>query len=207
MGLKGRILDVGCAAGYFLAEARQRGWEAEGSELSAKAARHAIKRGFKVHVGAVESLKLPSRFDVVYAAHTLEHVKDPLVFLNKLKSFLKPGGKLMIEVPNAYHLWALIWHYGAMLKGRSAPLIHAKEHTFDFSRKTLLAVMEKCGLRPLDLRVYEYPTGALKLRSKATDNLLKKILRPLWVSAAQRLGLEGRFGSYLPVNVADAYCL
>jgi 2-polyprenyl-3-methyl-5-hydroxy-6-metoxy-1,4-benzoquinol methylase len=144
-------------------------------------------------------LKLRGSFDVVHAAHTLEHVKDPFLFLGKLKSFLKPGGRLLIEVPNAYHLWALLWHYGPRLKGRTAPLRYAKEHTFDFSKATLATVMEKAGCRVLNLRTYEYPTGILNLKQKDDDNFLKAALRPAWVRLAKALNLEARLGSYLQV--------
>ena len=193
----GRVLDVGCAAGYFLDAAKERGWQAEGVEMSAAAAADAKKRGHRVHVGMLEKLKLKGRYDAVHAAHTLEHVKDPVAFLARLKSLLRPGGKLMIEVPNAYHLWALIWHYGPKLRGRSSPLVYAKEHTFDFSRATLTAAHQKAGLRPLRRRVYEYPGGALDLWRKPGENPAKALVRAGFVAAAKITGLASMAGSYL----------
>jgi 2-polyprenyl-3-methyl-5-hydroxy-6-metoxy-1,4-benzoquinol methylase len=199
LGAKGRILDVGCAAGYFLEAARERGWKAEGSELSPSAAGAARAKKFKVHVGAAEALRLRPRYDVVHAAHTLEHVKDPLAFLLKLKSFLAPGGRLMIEVPNVYQLWSVIWRWQAFLKGRFPPLKHAKEHTFDFSMATLLAFIAKAGLRAEHAECYEDPQGLLRLLSKPDDSPAKKALRPLWVAFAGLARLKNRFGNYLQV--------
>jgi 2-polyprenyl-3-methyl-5-hydroxy-6-metoxy-1,4-benzoquinol methylase len=196
---RGSMLDVGCAAGYFLAEAKARGWRAEGIEMSQDAAQAAQGRGFKVHVARLEDLRLKRRFDAVHAAHTLEHVKDPLLFLAQLRALLAPGGRLMIEVPNARHLWALLWRWKARLRLRVPPLTYAREHTFDFTMATLLAFHRQAGLRPLLARAYEYEGGALNLRAKAGDSFPKALARRAFVQAALALRLEKRLGSYLQV--------
>jgi 2-polyprenyl-3-methyl-5-hydroxy-6-metoxy-1,4-benzoquinol methylase len=55
----------------------------------------------KVHAGLVEEIDLPTRFDVIFLVHTLEHVNDPTTVLKKLKNLLAPGGRLFVAVPNA----------------------------------------------------------------------------------------------------------
>lgn len=196
---KGRIVDVGAAAGYFLLQARERGWSVEGIEMSAKAAAAARRKGLRMHVARLEDLRLGRRFDALHCAHTVEHVKDPVDFCRRLGRLVRPGGRLLIEVPNRRALWPQLWHYGAVLRGRTAPLTYAKEHTFDFSPRTFRLCLERAGLRVLQLRCYEYPTGPLRLRRKAGEGALKGLLRRAFVAGAQLLQAERSLGTYLQV--------
>lgn len=199
---RGRLLDVGAAAGYFLVQARKRGWAVEGVELSAQAARRARRQGLKIHVKRLEDLKLRRRFDAVACFHTLEHVKDPVGFCRRLGSLTGPRGRILIEVPNRRALWPLLWHYGAVLRGRTAPLDHAKEHTFDFSAGTLRRTLERAGLRVLSLRCVEDPGGPLRLASKPGESPLKAAARSAFVRAARLSGAERWWGTYLQALAA-----
>lgn len=97
-----RVLDIGCMYGYLLEEARARGLEAVGVELSPGAAAAADAKGFRVHRGKIEEFAATETgtYDLVVAQHVLEHIEDPEDFLRHARGLLSPGGKLCIVVPN-----------------------------------------------------------------------------------------------------------
>jgi hypothetical protein len=98
----GRLLDVGCGHGLLLAEARERGYEVEGLELSAHAARHARDRlGLTVRELALEDADMEDeRYDVVVMADVLEHLGDPVAALRRCTELLAPGGALLVVTPD-----------------------------------------------------------------------------------------------------------
>jgi SAM-dependent methyltransferase len=94
----GKLLDVGCATGDFLLEAKKFNYEVEGLELSKWSAKIAESYGLKIHRQTLESLasKYPKKYDVISLWGVIEHFefpKDEMIFLNKL---LKPGGLLVL---------------------------------------------------------------------------------------------------------------
>jgi 2-polyprenyl-3-methyl-5-hydroxy-6-metoxy-1,4-benzoquinol methylase len=107
----GRLLDIGCGNGVYLALMKQLGWEVMGIEMDAKAAAIAQSHfGFFVHVGTVNDAPFDERsFDVVTMSHVLEHVRDPIKFLQTAARFLKPGGRIIIVTPNAQSLGSLLF--------------------------------------------------------------------------------------------------
>jgi SAM-dependent methyltransferase len=98
----GRLLDVGCGYGLLLDEARSRGYEVEGIELSSAAARYARARlGLRVLETSLEESMLDGeRFDAIVIVDVLEHVDDPVATLERVRSLLAPGGALLIATPD-----------------------------------------------------------------------------------------------------------
>ena len=95
-----RLLDVGAGRGRFVAAARAAGYDAAGvepSERGVRAAREAYGVGLG-HAG-IEDAE-PGTFDVVTVWHVLEHVEDPGAALRRVTSWLRPGGVLLVGVPN-----------------------------------------------------------------------------------------------------------
>jgi SAM-dependent methyltransferase len=95
----GRILDVGCGAGQFLEVARARGWQAEGTEVSAAAVPFLEARGTRVHRGELTELDLEG-FHAVTLFEVLEHVRRPQAHLHAAARLLRPGGALYLTTPN-----------------------------------------------------------------------------------------------------------
>jgi len=99
---KGRVLDVGCGRGLLLQAFRRRGWDVRGTELSEQAARYAREvANVPVDIGRVEDIGFPAEhFDAITMWHVLEHIHDPRVVLAEASRILKPGGVLLVGVPN-----------------------------------------------------------------------------------------------------------
>ncbi len=97
-----RLLEVGCATGHFLYNVKPLVGDVVGVDYDAAAAAFAAERcGCRTFGGALQDAGLsPHSFDLVCAFQTVEHVPDPVGFITELARYLKPGGVLVLEVPN-----------------------------------------------------------------------------------------------------------
>lgn len=101
--LRGRLLDIGCAGGVFLDEARSSGYEVAGIELNPLMARYArATYGLDVRNSPIEYVyesEWKCRFDVVTLMDCLEHIPEPRAAMSKIASWLRPGGHVFIRGP------------------------------------------------------------------------------------------------------------
>ena len=99
-----RVLDVGCGAGVFGFTLKQRGTpEVHGIELDEAAGRQARELLDGVVVGDVETMELPfddGYFNCIVFADLLEHLYDPTAVLRKVARVLRPGGLMVMSIPN-----------------------------------------------------------------------------------------------------------
>lgn len=97
----GSAFEIGCGDGLMLATLRDFGWQVAGSERTEDAARLPRERfGLRVTVGDISDLPQGERFDLVVMSQVLEHLPDPAVAVASLAARLRPGGRLIIGVPN-----------------------------------------------------------------------------------------------------------
>lgn len=108
---RGRVLDVGCATGTFLAALRRLGWEVYGVETNAEAAAYARQRfGLNVFTGELEAAAFPEHyFDLVILWDVLEHVHEPRQVLQEAARIVQPGGALLLVLPNPESLEARVF--------------------------------------------------------------------------------------------------
>jgi len=140
--MRGKLLDVGCGDGRFLAKMRDLGWEVTGVEPDGLAVEVARERfGLDVHRGTLEDIRFPERtFDVVTMNHVIEHVPDPVGTLEECLRVLKPGGRLVVTTPNVESL-------GHRLFGKRWFHLDPPRHLYLFSARSLLMCAERAGLR------------------------------------------------------------
>ncbi len=138
----GRLLDVGCATGFFPALAADSGWETVGLEPSAWAIERARRRAPRTRFveGALESADFaPGQFDVITMWDVMEHVESPVMALDRVRGWLAPGGLLFANVPNA-ESWP------ARIMGRRWVLL-LREHLWYFSPATMGDLLKREGFR------------------------------------------------------------
>lgn len=106
----GRLLDVGCGRGDLLEAFQARGWSCVGTQISETAAEAARRsRGVDVACGELPQLGLEeASYDVITFFHVLEHLYDPLAYLLEARRLLKPGGLMLVEVPDCGG-WGFRW--------------------------------------------------------------------------------------------------
>lgn len=139
---KGTFLEIGSYAGIFLNEAKKRGWDVIGIEPLEIPALYTEKRfGIKVIREYFEAAGLKNEtIDVIVSCHVIEHVPDPVTFVNKAFDLLKSGGNLILETP-AYD--SLMFK---LLKHRERS-VRCDGHLYFFTKKTLTRLVEKCGFK------------------------------------------------------------
>jgi SAM-dependent methyltransferase len=142
----GRLLDVGCGSGDFVLAAQNAGWDALGIEVGDRQVEAARKRGANA-VKCADFLLFDAtgRFDAVTFHHVIEHVPSPKRYLHKAGALLRPGGLLMISIPNFDSL-------SARLYGRYWIHLDLPRHFYHFTPKTLRALVEQVGFHVLEIR-------------------------------------------------------
>ncbi len=135
-----RLLDVGCATGFFLEAARERGWEVRGLETSEYASDYARRElGLEVETASIvsppEALPL---FDVVTLWDTIEHLDRPDLALVNIRRLLAPDSVLVFSTGD----------YASLLRrlaGKRWRLFADPTHNFFFDEKTLRMMLTRAG--------------------------------------------------------------
>jgi 2-polyprenyl-3-methyl-5-hydroxy-6-metoxy-1,4-benzoquinol methylase len=144
---QGKVLDVGCAAGFFLRVMREEGHEVHGVEPSASIAAHAQRHlgADRIHIGTLDSVSgrpgfEPHSFDLVSLWDVVEHVPDPQALLRKAGEMLAPSGSLILETQNVDSAFA-------RLLGRRWQHYKHLEHLYHFNPATIARVLEQTGFQ------------------------------------------------------------
>lgn len=171
---KGRLLDVGAAAGYFVKTAVDSGWQAEGVEPSTWMSEYAKKLGVKVRPGTIFDYKFrKDSFDCVTYWDVLEHVPDPMKELSRVRELLKKKGLLVVNYPD----------FGsplARLFGRKWWFI-LSVHLWYYTPETITKTLNKAGFKVLSIKPYiqALKLGYLVYRLRPYSELLYKVINPV----------------------------
>ena len=142
---RGRLLDVGCATGNFLAAARARGWEVTGVEFVEAAAKVGIEQyGLDIKTGTLVSIPLEeATFNLITLWDVLEHLPNPRETLEQCWQLLAPDGFLIFSVPNLSsfdrYLFSKHWI------GWEAP-----RHFHLFPARTMEDILDRTGFERID---------------------------------------------------------
>ena len=107
----GALLDAGCGAGFFVREASEAGFDARGVEFSPDAVEFGRKySGVRITEGEILHADFPERsFDIVTLWQVMEHLPNPVEILAGIRKLMKPGGILIVAVPNFDSLQAKVF--------------------------------------------------------------------------------------------------
>ena len=143
---KGKLLDIGCGVGDFLCQVKHQGWEVTGIEPSDQAKDIAEKRLGIRPLAPEDSVTLPSAsFDVITLWHVLEHVDDLKFQTSEITRLLKPGGRLVIALPNFQSFDCQ--YYKDKWAAWDVP-----RHLNHFSPETLKSIWVSLGFLPMDTK-------------------------------------------------------
>jgi len=181
-----RILDVGCGDGQFLLPFLAAGLECHGIDINAGAIARAAGAGVYALRGSLEEAGYPDGFfAVVTAWQVLEHLPAPGAFLAEIRRILRPGGTLVLSVPNDASVARRV--FGRHWVGYDVP-----RHCFAFSPATLRQYLVGAGFRIRSVRYVGGPYSllasvGLALHPWLAPEPLARRLASLTASATLRL--------------------
>jgi SAM-dependent methyltransferase len=149
---QGEFLEVGCGAGFLLANAAARGFNGLGIEVDRNSFELCRARG--VRVRSEDFLDFAAchqgQFDIVALSHVLEHVRAPISWLKSIHRVLRPGGYVALAQPN---------HEGLVprLFGRRWYAWDLARHFWHFTPMTLSRLLREMGFVDGDIKLLSMP--------------------------------------------------
>jgi len=168
IGYNKNVLEIGTSTGYVSKILKNRGNTITGIEYDREAGLIAEQYCRQVIFGDVETLDLDanlenSLFDVILCGDVLEHLKNPVNLLKSLKKFLKPGGYLVVSLPNFFHGDVLLnLLYGDF---RYTPMgLLDETHLRFFGIKNIYQIFAESGFQISDIRTTNTDIGTTELK-------------------------------------------
>jgi len=178
---RGSLLDVGSGTGHFAYMMSKSGWSVTGIEISEKA-RNSSSAAFNLKIiapGQISGLVAAS-FDCVTMWHVLEHFYDPHKYISDILTLLKPGGILLIALPNSGSFDAK--HYGNFWAAFDVP-----RHLWHFDPDSFTCFSGKSGLKVERQLILPFDVFYISLLSEkykgARWSFIMGITRALWFSS------------------------
>ncbi|MBI9074127.1 MAG: class I SAM-dependent methyltransferase [Desulfatibacillum sp.] len=164
----GRVLDIGCSIGHFLALARDAGWETVGLELSEKAVAYATgELGLDVRPQLLDEAGFPPEsFDVVTLWGVIEHLKRPVETLRQITEVLKPGGVLLTFCPNGASMVCRVLR-------EKAATFDGRNHPSYFTSQSICFAMKQAGLENLSVSFHQPDLDAVLNYLEGKDPYLR----------------------------------
>lgn len=139
-GTKGPLLDVGCGGGLFLKMMRERGYQGIGLDFSISAAGVAweINQAPTVCASLSQAPFAAESCAAITMFHVLEHLYDPMLYLESAHRLLRPEGRLVIQTPNAAS-----WQF--LLLGEHWRGLEVPRHLWNYKAKDLEILLDRTG--------------------------------------------------------------
>jgi len=130
------VLEIGCGHSCFLDILTENGYKAEGTELSEPLVEE-LK--YKMYLGNPSEIKDLPKYDNICAFHLIEHLNEPLKEIRCLVDHMSEDGVFVFEIP------ALVFYTNKLDINK----IYESAHTQYFNQKSIMIMLEKCGLTPV----------------------------------------------------------
>jgi SAM-dependent methyltransferase len=182
----GRLLDIGCGFGDFVALMQTKGWRAAGLDPSENAVAAATRKGIPVSRGTLEAFDAPAgTFDAITMFYVLEHLPDPMGALKKAYDLLLPGGTLVARVPHTTPIVRMLSPFGM-----GASLYDAPYHLYDFPPSVLGEMLRKAGF--IEVRTFPgRPTCPTGLGARLASRVFGELAKVLYTASGGRFLLPG----------------
>ena len=170
----GNLLDIGSGTGAFAAAMKQAGWKVTGLEPD-EGARKVANDQFGISLDDTGSFfeLPPSQFDVITLWHVLEHVHDLQAYVQQLQRLLKPGGKLLIAVPN--YTSGDARYFGINWAAYDVP-----RHLYHFSPPSIRILLERNSLKLLSVQPMWFDSFYVSMLSTRYASGKVQYLKAVW---------------------------
>ena len=175
------ILDFGAGVGHFVRSAQAKGWVSIGLETNQKARNiaNSKKPATVFDTNHIESIK-PQSQSVITLWHVLEHLPDYKQQLNKLKTLLKPSGRLFIAVPNFRSYDAAYFH-------QHWAAYDVPRHLWHFSKKAMVSIFDDLDMEIERTHPMIFDAFYVSLLSTKYQYGRYKLFKALWVGFLSNL--------------------
>jgi SAM-dependent methyltransferase len=188
-----RLLELGSAGGWLLKHANERGWQAQGVELSGPMVERARALGLEVFHGGLLEAGLPAdAFDLVYMGDVLEHVPDCRAVLAEAARVLRPGGHVYLRGPittNSLARRLALALYGAL--GRTIVLREPPYHLWEFTPGPLRRLFGAAGLEVVAARQSKIPPGRAHGQKSAAQRAVMALVDAINAPLTRAFGVAG----------------
>lgn len=200
---RGALLEIGCAYGFFLDEARRYYDRVAGVDVAAGAVERARARfGVEAHAGSFLDIPFEdASFDVMCMWDTVEHLPRPDRFIERAHRLLRPDGRLFLTTGDISSL-------NARVRGANWRQIHPPSHVHYFSRQTIATLLERLGFRVLGFETAAYyhsiynVLASIDLQKGRAAGLSRSALRLMGERFTRRTGLWINLGDIMFVAAA-----
>lgn len=148
-----KVLEVGCSTGHFLHTIKEHVNEVVGIELDQSHAKFARENcNLNVYNQSINETPIAEKyFDVIFMFQVFEHIPNPIEFLSEYKKYLKPNGRIYIEVPNVNDALLSVYNISSYQK-----FYFRLPHVYYYSELTLQKMLEKAGFKGTTKTIQEY---------------------------------------------------
>lgn len=178
-GRRFQYLEVGCGPGYTLKSLQALGWQAHGLEISEHAADFARQHlGLPVVTGNIETTQefQENQFNLVYMGDVIEHLLSPSATIAKFAHIIEPGGLLILALPSTLNLPTLRLGLGAYgVLGRQRKMDIPPYHLYEFTPRTIRALLEKHGFKVVDLKNSVKKPSQIRLGGNPVEQVSKLV--------------------------------
>ena len=152
-----KILDVGCASGWFISQVNKKYHKAScfGIDIYDAAILYARKNYPKINFKVADANKIPYKektFDLVICTEVLEHVDNPKEVLLEIKRVLKKRGVTVIELDSGSMLFSIAWFIWRQFKGK----IWNDAHLHSFNVKKLETLIKSCDFKIVKSKKFNF---------------------------------------------------
>lgn len=184
----GKVLELGCAYGFFLSEASAF-YDVAGVEISRSAADFARNRGLNVLDGVADddNLSRIGNVDAIVMLDVIEHLPDPYETLLLCKKYLNPSGVIIFTTGDFGSLYA-------RMTGRNWRLMTPPQHLSFFTKESVQHIAKRLGMK---MERFDHPWKTVPL-----DLILYQLPRIIGLKSTVAPQIGGSVG--LPVNLFDA---
>jgi SAM-dependent methyltransferase len=204
---RGPLLDVGCGGALFGRMLAEKGFLSYGLDYSRDAASVAYNfNGVPVTCGELTHAPFAREtFGVVSMFHVLEHLRDPAAYVTAAHDLLEPGGRLIVQVPNAAS-----WQF--LMFGENWNGIDIPRHLVDFRAADLEKLLQYCGFKVLRTKHFslrDNPAGFASSLFPGLDPMARRVRKTQETPAGRMIRDLAYFGLVLvaiPFTAVESAC-